>query len=189
MTRGHYFRLVALLVFLAVLFVVFEVTGMREQFSLEFLRDQIERNVVAGLLIFVVLFSLGNLIQIPGLIFLGAAVLTLGKGWGGLATYAGAITACAFSFFVVGSIGGDVLRDLDGNVARRLFARLDRHPVRAVFMLRVVFQTAPALNYALALSGVRFRHYLAGTMLGLPIPIAIYCLAFDLVREYLLKLP
>jgi uncharacterized membrane protein YdjX (TVP38/TMEM64 family) len=37
----------------------------------------------------------------------------------------------------------------------------------------------PALNYALALSGVRFRTYLLGTLLGLPLPIALYCLFFD----------
>jgi hypothetical protein len=29
---------------------------------------------------------LGNLVQIPGWIFLAAAVLTLGRFWGGLAT-------------------------------------------------------------------------------------------------------
>ncbi|MNW10228.1 hypothetical protein D3C71_2074000 [compost metagenome] len=51
--------------------------------------------------------------------------------------------------------------------------------------LRVLFQTVPALNYALSLSGVRFRHYLIGTLLGLPLPIALYCLFFD----YLGKVP
>jgi uncharacterized membrane protein YdjX (TVP38/TMEM64 family) len=43
----------------------------------------------------------------------------------------------------------------------------------------MLFQTLPALNYALALSGVRFRTYAAGTLLGLPLPIMAYCLFFD----------
>ena len=40
-------------------------------------------------------------------------------------------------------------------------------------------QATQALNVALALSGVRFPNYLVGTLLGLPLPIAAYCLFFD----------
>jgi len=46
-----------------------------------------------------------------------------------------------------------------------------------------MFQTLPALNVALALSGVRFRAYLAGTLLGLPLPIALYCLFFEQIAR------
>ncbi len=52
-------------------------------------------------------------------------------------------------------------------------------------LLRVVFQTVPALNYTLALSGVRARDYLIGTSLGLPLPIALYCLFFDYLAKAL----
>jgi len=52
-------------------------------------------------------------------------------------------------------------------------------------MLRIVFQSVPALNYTLALSGVRFRDYLTGTLLGLPLPIAVYCLFFDVLAKAL----
>jgi len=43
----------------------------------------------------------------------------------------------------------------------------------------MLFQTVPPLNYALAMSGIRFRDYLVGTLLGLPLPIMAYCLFFD----------
>ena len=49
----------------------------------------------------------------------------------------------------------------------------------------MLFQTAPALNYALAMSGVKFRNYLIGTLLGLPLPILVYCLFFDLLGKAL----
>jgi uncharacterized membrane protein YdjX (TVP38/TMEM64 family) len=51
--------------------------------------------------------------------------------------------------------------------------------VRNVVILRTVFQTLPTLNYALALSGMRLRDYFLGTLIGLPLPIAVYCLFFD----------
>lgn len=77
-----YARLLAVALFLGVLFAVFELSGLREHFSLEFLRDCFLENKLSGLLIFVLLFSLGNLIQIPGWIFLAAAVLALGASRG-----------------------------------------------------------------------------------------------------------
>ena len=63
------------------------------------------------------------------------------------------------------------------------------HPLRFSFVARerileaavAEFQTAPPLNYALALSGVRLRDYLVGTLIGLPLPIAAYCIFFDLL--------
>jgi uncharacterized membrane protein YdjX (TVP38/TMEM64 family) len=120
-------------------------------------------------------------VQIPGWIFLAAAVLALGEWWGGVVTYVAAVISCAFTFVLIRALGGDALRSFDNRIARRLLAHLDAHPIGVVALLRVLFQTVPALNYALALSGTRLRSYLIGTLLGLPLPIALYCIFFDLL--------
>ena len=182
-----YPRLLAVALFLGVLFASFEFSGLRDHFSLQFLRDQFLDHKLGGLLVFVLLFALGNLIQIPGWIFLAAAVLSLGRVWGGALTYVAASVSCALTFLSIRLIGGDALRQLNSRIARRLLAQLDARPMRSMVLLRVLFQTVPALNYALALSGVRFRDYILATLLGLPLPIALYCLFFDFLAE-LLKL-
>jgi uncharacterized membrane protein YdjX (TVP38/TMEM64 family) len=183
-----YKRLLAVVLFLGVLLAVFQLSGLREHFNLAFLQQQISENRISGLLIFILLFALGNLIQIPGWIFLAAAVLTLGKSGGGLATYIAACTSCVITFLTIRLVGGDALRQLRSKTAIRLLAQLDAQPVRSVLLLRILFQTIPALNYALALSGIRFRQYLIGTLLGLPLPIALYCLFFDYLAMAL-KIP
>lgn len=182
---GRHRRLLAVALFLGVLLLTFELTGLRGHFDLAFLRQTILDHRLGGLLIFVLLFALGNLLQIPGWIFLAAAVLTLGRGWGGLATYIAATISCVASFLLIRSIGGDALRKLDNRLANRILARLDDAPVRSILLARMLFQTLPALNVALALSGVRFRAYLAGTLLGLPLPIALYVLFFDYFAQAL----
>lgn len=181
----RYQRLLAVFLFLAVLLATFQLSGLRGSVSLEFLHNRILENKISGLLIFVLLFSLGNLIQIPGWIFLAAAVLALGKTWGGIATYVAASISCIITFLVIRLAGGDALRQLKNKTAVKILRRLDANPVKSVLLLRILFQTVPALNYALAMSGVKFRDYLTGTLLGLPLPILLYCLFFDYLAKAL----
>ena len=172
-------RLLLVVVFLLSLFVLFETLGIRAQFSLDALQALILMHPVAGLLLFILLFALGNLIQIPGWVFLAAAVLALGRIYGGVVTYVAACVSCIVTYITIRYLGGNALRELNNPLARRLLSGLDRRPLASIIILRMLFQTVPALNYALALSGVRFRTYLLGTLLGLPLPIALYCAFFD----------
>ena len=82
----RYARLLGVVAFLGILLIIFEVSGLRDRFDLAFIQELILRHRVGGLLLFVLLFSLGNLIQIPGWLFLAAAVLALGRKWGGVVT-------------------------------------------------------------------------------------------------------
>lgn len=172
-------RWVALLLFTVLLWAVVHFSGLRSHIGLQPLREAVLAHPVSGLAAFTALFALANLAHVPGAFFLAAAVLALGPLPGGLATYGAACVACTVTFVVVRALGGDALREFQGPVARRLFARLDAHPVRSVAALRLAFHSVPALNYALALSGVGWRSYVAGTLLGLPIPIAVATLLFD----------
>ena len=178
-------RLLGILLFLMTIITLAQVSGLRSQFNLAYLRGILDGHPVEGLLIFVVLFALGNLIQLPGWLFLASAVLVLGPVWGGIVTYVAACVACALTFLLVRWLGGAALRRLSNPLAQRLLARLDAQPVRSVALLRILFQTLPALNYALALSGLQFRQYALGTLLGLPVPIALYCLFFEQLARLL----
>jgi uncharacterized membrane protein YdjX (TVP38/TMEM64 family) len=78
-----------------------------------------------------------------------------------------------------------ITENLKNKLAIRLLAKLDARPIASIVLLRVLFQTFPALNYALAMSGVKFRNYLIGTLLGLPLPIIFYCWIFDYLAKAL----
>jgi hypothetical protein len=165
----RYTRLFAVLLLLVCLWAVVQFSGLKQQFSLQQIHDGFEHHVVLGLLVFTGLFAIGNLAQLPG--------------W--LATYLAAVTACCSTFWIVRGVGADALREFKGRWATRLFARLDARPIQSVLILRLLFQTVPALNVALALSGVSLRHYLLGTLLGLPLPIAVYSVFFHTLAQWL----
>ena len=178
-------RLLGVGLFLGVLLTVFQLSGLRGHMNLEFVQQAIREHQTGGLLLFILLFALGNLIHIPGWVFLAAAVLTLGQLWGGVVTYVAAVASCVFTFAIIRALGGDALKLIRNRVAVRILRALQTHPVRSVVLLRLLLQTAPALNYALAMSGVRLRAYLFGTLLGLPIPIALICTFFDILANAL----
>lgn len=179
----RYQHLILVLLFLAVILVVVQWTGLRQNFSLDSLRQQLLENRWRGLGIFVLLFALGNVIQVPGWIFLAAAVLVLGKLAGGAATYFAASVSCAVTFLTVRWVGGDAVRQLNNKLASKLITQLHAHPIRTMVTLRTLFQTLAALNYALALSGIKFKKYMIATLVGLPLPIAAYCIFFDYIAR------
>jgi uncharacterized membrane protein YdjX (TVP38/TMEM64 family) len=172
-------RLLAVLVLVVTLLLLAHFSGLRTQLTPDFVRQQLAAHPAGGVALFVLLFVLGNLTQIPGWVFLAAAVLALGGVWGGVVTYVAATTSCVVTFWVVRLVGGDATQALTSPRALRILARLHRYPVQSVVLLRTLFQTLPALNMALALSGIGFQRYLLGTLLGLPLPIAAYCVFFD----------
>lgn len=172
-------RLLGLLLFVLALALAAQFSGLRSQLTVHTLQEQLVANPWSGLALFVLAFCLGNLLHVPGWIFLAAAVYVFGRLQGGLLTYVAASLSCLFTFVTIRLVGGNVAATLKSPLAQRLLAQLQAHPLRNVVLLRSLLQTLPALNYALALSGLRLRHYVLGTLLGLPLPIAVYCLFFD----------
>ncbi len=173
---------------ITILTLVFELSGLRANFSVENLRNLIEANPIQGTIIFMGLFALGNIVQVPGWIFLAAAVITLGKINGGLVTYAAAIASCLITYSLVRTVGKDALRGMQSPLAIGIFNKLDRHPIMSIILLRTFFQTVPVLNYSLAMAGIRYRDYLLGTVLGLPFPILLYCVFFDFLAKNIFQL-
>ena len=172
---------------LIAVFLIVEFTGIRSYLSPEKIKELFDQHQIAGVFFFCLAFSLGNLLYVPGWVFLAGAVFALDKELGGVVTYTAALCSSTVSFFLINSIGGDALRSLDSKLADKIFEKLDNHPVLSVAALRLIFQTVPALNYALALAKVRFSRYFIGTAIGLPLPIFIYCYFFEIIFKHLLK--
>ncbi|MGE0791497.1 MAG: TVP38/TMEM64 family protein [Sandaracinaceae bacterium] len=175
---------------LAALFVgsliVAKLTGLSESVNVESVRDLMRESGPLGFLSFIGVFTIGELMHVPGLVFVGAASIAYGPLWGTVAGFVGAVTSVSVGFLVIRAIGGQPLGGFQRPILQRIFARLESHPIATVAILRIVFILAPALTYALAMSKVRFHHFVIGSALGLalPIPLAVYF--FDYLAGWLL---
>ena len=172
-------RLFGLAAVLIGLIVAGRVTGVTQGWTLELIRQRVADAGALGYALFLAGFTVGALLQVPGMLFVGAAILAWGRLEGFLAAWSGAGLAMRVSFFVVRGVGGKVFTEIDKPLFKKLIARLDRHPVLVVAGLRCLFWLAPPLNYALALSSVRYVDYLVGSMLGLIPPLLAATLLFD----------
>jgi uncharacterized membrane protein YdjX (TVP38/TMEM64 family) len=128
---------------------------------------------------FTVVFSVGQLLRVPSFVFVASAVAVYGRNSGILVALLGSLISALVSFTLIRAIAGRPLTDIPRPFIQRVLRNIDSRPVLTVALLRLVFQTAPPLNYALALTGIRWRDNLVGSALGLPLPIFMMSLFFD----------
>lgn len=162
-----------LVLVLVLLFVLASVTGVREQLTPAHLQQAVADAGLWGFGLFVVCFSVGQLLQVPGIVFILVARAAWGPVLGFANAYVGALVAAGVVFLLVRMVGGSPLGRITWGPARRVLAGLERRPVLTIASLRAVMLLSPPLNYALALSPVRQGHHLLGSALGLVVPIAV----------------
>ncbi|MEJ7604290.1 MAG: VTT domain-containing protein [Kofleriaceae bacterium] len=129
----------------------------------------------AGPLLFVLVFVLGALIGLPGMAFVIGGRLAFGPTLGFLLGYGGGMLACLAPFLLARRIGRTDATPWRPRfrLLRRALESLESRPIRSVFMLRLVLWFNPPLSYALALSAISTRSYLAGCALALAPVVAL----------------
>lgn len=176
--------LLSLLIIL--IFILSRVFHLEQYFKIAQIREILNQYGFWSYLIYICLFSIGNIIQVPGWIFLGASILALGSVQGYFLTLAAAYISCTISFLMISYFGKGALKEISLAWVQRILLKIETDPVKVNIVLRLVFQTAPPLNYTLALSGVSFRHYFLGVLFGLPIPILIYTIFIEKIANIVL---
>jgi uncharacterized membrane protein YdjX (TVP38/TMEM64 family) len=128
--------------------------------------------------LFLLVMAAGELLHLPGMIFVVAARLVFGPSVGFALGYAGAVFAVTVSFIVARQLV-DAARATDEpwrprwRFARRALERLESHPVQTIALLRLVLWLAAPLSYALASSSVKVRDVVVGSALGLFPPVLV----------------
>lgn len=172
-------RPVLIVAFLVLFYATLYLTGAADHLSRDDLRRFIEQAGPLGVLAFVLLFIVGALLHIPPMLFIGAGILAYGALWGGIISFVAGFTAMTVSFVLVRTVGGQALVEIEQPWVRRMLKRLDDRPILTVMALRTIFWVSPPLNYALAMSGIRFRDFALASGLGLVVPMFFIALFFE----------
>lgn len=177
--KAALWRVGALAALLLGAWAVASATGLDQHLTTDAVRAAVAEAGFWGIPIYLGLAVLGALIQIPGMVFIAAAIVAFGQIQGSALGMIGALLAISTSFLVVRGVGGKPLGAIRSERARKLLAGLDRRPIRTTALLRLFFFLSPPLTYALALSNIRFRDYFLGSLLGLVAPLAVVTSLFN----------
>jgi len=123
-----------------------------------------------GVLAYVAIFAVGEILQLPGAIFVIAAVAAYGPWLGTLVAYVGMNVASISVFLFVRLVAGRALTEIAHPRVKQLIGHVDAAPIRTAFVARGILFVLPGIGYALALSSIRFRDYVIGSAIGLVIP-------------------
>ncbi|OGQ82657.1 MAG: hypothetical protein A2289_22385 [Deltaproteobacteria bacterium RIFOXYA12_FULL_58_15] len=169
---------------IAGLVIAGKLTGVTDNLSPEWVRDTVRSAGVWGYILYVVVFVLAELAQVPGWMFIAAGTLAYGRLVGFIFAYIASIASVATGFALVRWVGGQPLVEIKQRHAKILLSKLDERPILVVFLIRLVFWIAPPLNYALALTKIRFRDYMIGSVAGLILPVFGLSFLFEWVIGY-----
>jgi uncharacterized membrane protein YdjX (TVP38/TMEM64 family) len=177
--RTSLLRVGALLLVTGALVLAAYLSGAYTHLRPKEIQERMARAGIWGPIGYLVAFTAGELIHVPGTVFVAAAVVAYGRTFGTALAYLGAVVSLSTSFAVVRAVGGQPLAMIRWRFVRRLLGHLDDRPIRTIIVVRLIFWLTPQVNYALALSRVPFRSYLIGSAVGLLLPVTILGLALD----------
>ncbi len=163
----RFWRLILLVVLIATASVLAYVFDVAEYLSRERVEELVAELGWWGLLVFIGIFTVGQLINIPGIVFVAAAVTAWGKWQGIGASYVATLVSSTAGFLVGRLVGGDAMSHIRWRWGKKAVAHVERRPFRSVTLLVCVLWMAPPLNYTLGMTRVPLWAFLAGTAIGL----------------------
>jgi len=165
MDRGSLLKIAIAAVVASVIAWVY-VSGAYEEFDPATMRVWFQDAGPWGGVLFIAAYSCLQPFGINGLVFLLSAPLIWSPTDAFLLNWAGTVGTGLFSFWGARFVARDWIQERLPQRIRRFDDRLSTHGLRTVFLLRLIFYTAPTVQWALGVSRVSFVPFLAGTVLG-----------------------
>ncbi|MGH1337299.1 MAG: TVP38/TMEM64 family protein [Aureispira sp.] len=169
--KNSLLRLGVLLAFLVLSILLVKYTIIGTWLSLENLQYMVAETGFWGVFIFIGIFVISAILNVPGTAFLLLAILLFDYWQGALFAYIGAMIGAYATFAIGRKVGGKALAEITNPTVRNLLTEVETRPIRTLIVLRILVQLSPFVGYTLALTNIKERQYLVGNLIGILIPI------------------
>ena len=180
-------RLIILLAISLVLMAIGRYSSFSEYFTLGFLTELIVQAGGFGILVFVLAYVVGTLMNIPGVLFLLILFMVYEPTESILIGYVGTLVAMIVHFYFTRALAGEALSEIKQPFIKKQMQKLTARPIRTTVVLRLVLFVSPPVNYALALSSIKFRHFLLGSMIAMPVNLTFNYALYIFARDWLVN--
>jgi len=127
-----------------------------------------------GPLVFVLIYTVGVCLFLPGSLLTGLGAAIYGAYWGFVYVWIGAMGGASAAFFIGRTLGRDFATTLVGDRLKRYDEAIQKNGFATVLYLRLIYFPYTPMNFGMGLTGVSFRDYLFGTGLGITVGTFIF---------------
>ncbi len=157
---------VLLAMVLSALFLVY-FTELTARMNSDSLRILLDRTGSWSPVAFIILYTTGVLLFIPGPLLAGVGAAIFGPYWGFLYVYLGAMMGGTTAFLLGRWLGREFAASLAGRRLRRYDEAIERNGFATVLYLRLIYSPYSPMSFGMGLTKVRFWPYFLATALGI----------------------
>ena len=133
--------------------------------------------------VFVLVYTLGTCLFVPGTLLTGMGAAIFGAYWGFLYVWVGAMLGSSAAFFIGRTLGRDFAASLIGDKLKKYDDGIERNGFATVLYLRLVYFPFTPMNFGMGLTKVRFRDYFFGTGLGILVGTFIFTFFIGTIKD------
>lgn len=134
-------------------------------------------------LVFMLVYTLGVCLFVPGTFLTGLGAAIFGAYWGFLYVWIGAMLGASAAFWIGRTLGREFAASLIGDKLKKYDDAIGRNGFATVLYLRLVYFPFTPMNFGMGLTKVRFWDYFFGTGLGIIVGTFIFTFFIGTVKE------
>jgi len=133
--------------------------------------------------IFILIYTVGICLFIPGTLLTGLGAAIFGAYWGFVYVWIGAMLGASAAFWIGRSLGREFAASLIGDRLKRYDEAIERNGFATVLYLRLVYFPFTPMNFGMGLTRARFWDYFFGTGLGIIVGTFIFTFFIGTLKE------
>jgi uncharacterized membrane protein YdjX (TVP38/TMEM64 family) len=176
-------KAIILVVFVASAVYAVRFTPVKDYLTPEALGRFLDAAGLWAPLVFVLFYTVGVCLFVPGTLLTGLGAAIFGAYWGFLYVWVGAMAGSSAAFFIGRTLGREFAASLVGDKLKKYDDAIERNGFATVLYLRLVYFPFTPMNFGMGLTKVRFWDYLSGTALGIIVGTFIFTFFVGTVKD------
>ena len=171
------------LVFIILAIYLIRFTPVKNYLTVKALGDFLETAGYWAPVLFVLIYTVGLCVFLPGTLLTGLGAAIFGAYWGFLYVWIGAMLGASAAFFIGRTLGREFAASLIGDRLKKYDDAIERNGFATVLYLRLVYFPFTPMNFGMGLTKVRFKDYFFGTGLGIMVGTFIFTFFIGTLKE------
>ena len=176
-------KAVVLVVFIIAAICLVRFTSIKNYLSPEALGTFLDAAGFWGPLIFMLIYSVGVCLFLPGTLLTGLGAAIFGAYWGFVYVWFGAMIGAGAAFYIGRTLGREFAASLIGDRLKKYDDAIERNGFATVLYLRLIYFPFTPMNFGMGLTKVHFWDYFSGTGLGIIVGTFIFTFFIGTLKE------